>query len=143
MNRFGHIFAFAAVCLMTFVGEPVMGADDTPGIRPAVTAKVYAQLPYAVTGMTVTINRQQRVRGETVTIVRGRLQADTAVTERHVIHCEAVDPDGNRPRYYTNNVSAPNGRFEIVLPLALDHAEDKWQLELTDVATGTTRTVTF
>jgi len=114
----------------------------TDVLDPRRHAEVYAQLPYAVTDMTVTVSRETR-DGEDTAAVRGNLEADDEVTECHVIHCEVMDPDAHRPRYHVANISAPNGRFEILVPLALNHAKGKWQVELTDVATGTKKTVAF
>lgn len=111
-------------------------------LEPARYAKVYAQLPYAVRGLSVTIDTSTKRGGEFVK-VNGRIEANGDVTECHVIRCEVVQPDGSRPRYHISNLSAPQGRFTVVLPLAVNAPRGEWKIELRDVASSVRQVVGF
>ena len=110
-------------------------------VEPSQVAKAYAQLPYAVTGLSVAAAGAYQPGGTVK--VRGRVEAPGGATEFHVIRCEVIRPDGVRPRHYMANLAAVQGRFQVELPLALNAKPGKWQVEFTDVATGTRGTASF
>jgi len=60
-----------------------------------------------------------------------------------VVHCEVVRPDGTRPFYFVRNLDAPQGRFRVEIPLALNAPPGTWRVELTDVATGASGQAVF
>lgn len=105
-------------------------------------AKVYAQLPYAVTGLTATPDAKVKHPGEMVT-VKGHVGAAGGVSEEHVVHVEMVDPSGGRPAYGISNLSAPAGVFEVRFPLALNAMAGVWHVELADTATGFKTAMSF
>ena len=105
-------------------------------------ARVYAQLPYAVSGLRATPDAAVVKSGETV-VVRGRVEADGGATEFHVVHAELVKPDGVRPEYGIFNLDAPAGAFSVAYPMALNAPSGEWRVELSDVATGVKTTAVF
>jgi hypothetical protein len=74
-------------------------------------------------------------------VVNGQVGADAPVSEYHVVHCEVVDPSGKRPRYFVHNLDAPNGKFTVTIPLAVNAPLGTWSIEVKDVASGVGRTV--
>ena len=108
---------------------------------PATYAKIYAQLPYRVRGISTELTGHAK-RGDVIEI-RGKIRADRRVSEFHVIRCEVVEPGGNRPRYHILNVSAPRGLFKIRLPLAENATSGEWKIEFRDVISGVRKVLNF
>jgi hypothetical protein len=108
---------------------------------PATYAKIYAQLPYRVRGISAELTGHAR-RGDVIEI-KGKIGADRRVSEFHVIRCEVVEPGGNRPRYHISNVSAPRGLFKFRLPLAVNAISGEWKIELRDVISGVRKVLSF
>jgi len=103
-------------------------------------AKLYAALPYKVDGLRVTLAKETCSPGEAIAgVVEVLAQTDKFC--RHVIHVEAVRPDGNTVRYLAQDLETRNGRAQIRLPLCLNEPAGEWTLTCTDVATKTRQTV--
>jgi hypothetical protein len=116
-----------------YLGETAQFRDN---FDPKKFAKIYAQLPYAVKELAASVDAPRKRGGETVN-VKGQVVAQAGqATEFHVIRCEVVRPDGTRPSYWQQNLSAPAGKFSVALPLALGDPRGAWRVELTDVASG-------
>jgi len=79
----------------------------------------------------------------TTVVVSGRVEVEGDVSEHHVVHCEVVRPDGSRPFYWARNLDAPQGRFRVEIPLALNAARGTWRVELSDVASGASGEAVF
>lgn len=109
---------------------------------PASHAKVYAQLPYQIRGLSATVDSPAKRGGDSVQ-VEGEIEADGGATEYHVIRCEVIEPNGTRPRYHTSNVPAPRGKFEVHLPIALNAPAGEWKIELRDIASGAEKVLRF
>lgn len=116
--------------------------EDT--VKDTQLAAVYAQLPYAVRGLRARVTPQPAHPGDTVTLT-GHIIAENGkdADQFHVVHAEVVDPRGNRPAFHQHNLGAPQGLFEMTIPLAMNASEGIWRIELRDTATGKRRAVGF
>ena len=56
----------------------------------------------------------------------------------HVVHLEAIGPDGSARAHYATNVKLRNGVGQISIPTALNDPKGRWELEVRDVASGLT-----
>ena len=90
-------------------------------------ARVYALLPYAVSGMSLNLG------GETSYEVS--LNAGAPVGD-HVLHLAWTDPEGKVVRAYEKNVLATGGRYQGHIPLALNDSQGQWTLTIRDVLSG-------
>jgi hypothetical protein len=101
------------------------------------SCRIYALLPYAVTGVRATADGRLRA-GEAG---RVRVSVDTepsAAAGLHVVRADVYDPKGTWCSYYSANVRTEDGEGELVLPLAEGDPAGTWRLELRDVVTGQT-----
>ncbi len=109
-------------------------------IRPGV-AKLYALLPYAVSGVggavTGPVSPGEAVRYE----VGVEIAAGTPVT--HCLRVEVVDPQGTARECYAANVLAPQGSARGEFVTALNDPPGKWTVRLRDVASGAAGQMTF
>jgi hypothetical protein len=120
----------------------VSRVEDT--VKKTDLAKVYAQLPYAVRGLSVKVTPRAAKPGETVTVSGRVMTAEGSPADQfHVVHAEVIDPVGERPAWHQTNLAAPEGRFELVIPLALNAPAGTWRVELRDAATGKRRLIKF
>jgi len=122
-----------------YLGE---GAAFQDTFHPASRAKVYAQFPYRVRGLSASVDSATRKGGDTVQ-VKGVVEVDGGATEYHVIRCEVVEPNGSRPWFHMSNVPGPQGKFDIQLPIALNAPKGEWKIELRDIASGAGKTLRF
>ena len=111
-------------------------ATITPG-----SAKVYALLPYRVTGLTVHADKSYR-RGQTVTYRIG-VQAAGDEPGDHIIRAEVYDPQGRLCRHYCRNLSVPGGKGQGRIDLGLNEQLGDWKVRATDVASGTVAEAVF
>jgi hypothetical protein len=123
-----------------YLGKTTRFSDN---FDPRLLAKVYGQLPYAVKELVAAVDAPNKLGGETVTLSGQVVAQGGEATEFHVIRCEVVAPDGARPTYWQQNLSAPAGKFSTALPLALNEQPGRWRVELTDAMSGVTTTVEF
>jgi hypothetical protein len=99
-------------------------------------AKVYALLPYGVTGLTVDTPAAAQ-RGTSVPI-SVKLTTDAKPPELHVVRMRVTTPGGRPAKHYDDNIIAEKGAATIQLPLALNDPTGLWRLQFTEVATGVT-----
>jgi len=104
------------------------------GTYATLDRKVFALLPYRVTGLSLNVPRQAAA-GQTVT-VSGRL-ATTGPPGRHLIRIEAADPDGVSKIWFREKMWTGNGSFRLDLPLAWNETGGVWTVTATDVLSGT------
>ncbi|MFH0962681.1 MAG: alpha-amylase family protein [Planctomycetota bacterium] len=91
--------------------------------------QLLAALPYRVTGLLIS-------RGSKGLAITVKTEADNAQLGTHVFHIEVFDPEGKPIEAYAQNVVAPAGRCEVVIPFALDDKPGDWTIRATDVLTG-------
>jgi len=122
LDRTAHVFDLRARAAL---GE----TDAIESTLAPGEAKVYALLPYSVTGMNLTLGEDWSYSVA--------LQGTGEVGD-HVLHISLTDPEGNRQRAYDKNVLAVGGKYEGRAPLALNDAEGEWTLTIRDVLTAVT-----
>jgi glycosyl hydrolase family 42 (putative beta-galactosidase) len=117
-----------------------------------VSAKVYALLPYQVTGIEAKPVGKPKA-GKTATIrlklnaVAGRGEAGSSDKGKaglpgiHVIRVDVHDPKGEWCSYYSQNVRTDGGAGKVDIPFAAGDRPGTWTLQLRDIVTGTTATV--
>ena len=77
---------------------------------------------------------QRLARGETATV---RLALGTATpAAAHILHMEAIGPDGKAVPHYSGNLQAPGGRATWHLPLAWNDAAGTWTIRVRDMLSG-------
>lgn len=101
-------------------------------------AKVYAVLPYRVTGLKVTAPKAAVV-GQAVSLPVSLTAEGQAKFVPHVLHVTVVGPEQNgKPRdHYAQNVITSDGKATINVPLAYNDPAGRWNVRVTDVLTGT------
>ncbi len=92
-------------------------------------AKVYALLPYSVTGANLSFGADQSFEVA--------LGADGQIGD-HVLQITWTDPQGNVPRHYEQAVAAPGGKYSGHIPLAANDQQGQWTLTVRDVLTSVT-----
>lgn len=92
-------------------------------------AKIYALLPYTVTGMRLNLGGQSSFEVA--------LRADAPVGH-HVLHLTWTAPDGTQPWHYESVVAAPGGKYVGHIPLAANDLPGLWTLTVRDVLTNVT-----
>jgi len=111
------------------------------GRRDAVTTplgpgecKMYALLPYEVTGVSVRPREETVGQGQAVEYL---VSVDaTAEAGLHVYRIEVADPSGETCAWYGTQLTAERGVASGELRLALDDEPGEWTIRATDVATG-------
>ena len=72
-------------------------------------------------------------------IVPVSIAADTeSPADTHVFRCTVTNSDGIEIRYYTQNITAPNGKAKWSFPLAKDIKSGCYIIKVKDIATGIT-----
>lgn len=112
-----------------YVGE----TDTIRESLPRATAKAYALLPYKVNSVTVS--------GGDTFAPGGAAKFQIVVSAdgnpgKHVIRLTATGPDGRERPLYAQNIIAPGGKAEAVIPFAWNDPEGEWTISARDVATG-------
>jgi hypothetical protein len=106
------------------------------------TVRVYALMPYRVAGLEIKpAARAVRAGGD--------LDLNAGVTvsggepAMHWFQVTIRRPDGVAVEAYSSTVAAAGGKTAIRIPLAMNDPAGQWQATVTDIATGTSRTVSF
>jgi hypothetical protein len=100
-------------------------------------ARVYALLPYQVSGVTVT-GRAAAQQGQALELKLAVVAAGGATPGTHVLHLALTGPDGKERPWYAQNVVAKSGQATVTVPLACNDAPGTWTVTATDMATKTT-----
>ena len=114
-----------------YLGET--GSIETM-LHPA-RAKVFARLPYRVTGLGLRLEKARQRQGQPVnfTVV---VEVSGGKPLTHVVRAELYGPGGKEIPHYAQNVLVRNGTHSAVIPLALNEATGTYRMVVTDVATG-------
>ena len=119
-----------------------LGLTDTAeAVVPPGHTAVYACLPYRVTGLRLGV-AGSLTAGSDLT-VRIEVGAEGGTAGDHVVHLEALDPNGEPVWHYARNVLAPGGRLDLSIPLAINERPGSWRLRARDVLTGTETEAAF
>jgi hypothetical protein len=113
--------------------------DNAPLPLRKSEAALFARLPYKVTGLEVNVENAER--GKTVSI-SVKVTAD-GKPERHVVHVEVYEPEGERNYFYTKNVNVVNGEGKLVIHTALNDPAGKWTVNAREVVSGIEKQTTF
>lgn len=123
-----HVYAVRA---RRYVGQTGEIASE---IVPAI-AQLYALLPYRVDGVKVsaqdTSPGDQAKLSVTITVSEG-------VARDHVLRLQVADPAGRVRQEYAQTIVDREGRYEAVIPIALNDPEGTWEVAVRDVMTGVT-----
>jgi len=95
--------------------------------------KLFAMLPYRVTG--VTVDAPDVVKQGTRAAYTVRL-GSASRPEKHVLRVSVFGPGGDEIRHYARNVSCEGGVYAGVLTLALDEEIGHYGITVRDAATG-------
>lgn len=113
-----------------------LGAVDAVSLEiPPSGVRLIACLPYRVRALTAGLDAKTVARGGRIA---GTVRLDTtdSAPARHVIHIEALRPDGAAVRYCARNITLIDGTGTFSIPVCLNELAGTWRLELTDAATG-------
>ena len=98
--------------------------------------KVLALLPYMVRSVTVEPITDKIKAGSIIT-VHATIHVDyVKLSGQHCLHVEVLSPDGQSIRQYEKNILTTNSVVEVIIPTALNDPPGRWQIKVTDVATG-------
>ena len=100
-----------------------------------VTPRIFSLLPYHVEEVKIELDQEICHPGDRVG-VRVDLKTSTERVGNHVIRLEVRTPSGEISRPLSRTLSAPGGRAEGGLTLALNDPPGSWTIEVRDVATG-------
>ncbi len=101
---------------------------------PAV-AKLYAFLPYRVTGVNATGQKECR-RGESISFDVDVRTEPAKAASGHVVRAELTNPAGKVVKCYSRNVKFPGSDGKLVFNTALNDMPGKWVLTVKDVISG-------
>ncbi|OGV47657.1 MAG: hypothetical protein A2017_21860 [Lentisphaerae bacterium GWF2_44_16] len=110
-------------------------------IIPAI-AKLYALLPHKVAGIKLDGINKEYKRGASIE-ADVKVQVSSENAGDHVIHFEAVSPDGTTVKCYSQNIKLKNGEGKVTLNTALNDMLGKWTFRIGDIASGIVRNASF
>ena len=118
-----------------------MTASTDTALAPGETL-LLARLPYRVSKLQFTLPAAT-TPGASLSITAEVSSDGNASPGDHIFHLELIAPDGHTVPHYATNLLARNGKLNHQIPLALNDPPGKWQIQATDLLTGTTATATF
>lgn len=110
-------------------------------------AKLFAQLPYTIGGVKVTVSKA--AAGDASQDMGPLLTCGVSVVTaskqpgRHWVNVQLIGPDGRARAPYLRNVSAVGGKGSVVIPLALNEQPGAWKVVAREVISGKTAQATF
>lgn len=122
-------------------GEYLGYASEITDKMEFAGAKMYSLMPYKVTGIKVSADKQLK-QGEVLNYSI-RVNADNKNTGSHVIRVDFINPDGKEAGYYGKNIITDKGVHTGNLPLAYNEMPGEWTMKVKDVPTGVTETIKF
>jgi hypothetical protein len=93
---------------------------------------VLAILPYRVEGLS--LRKPDRVARGGELRLAVQVQTDGKQPSDHILRIEVTDPLGKTAEYWTKNVIASAGRWEVRWPVALNETTGKWRVSVLDVS---------
>ena len=101
------------------------------------TVRLFAVLPYRITGLTADAPATAQPGKDTVTRLAIQAQGKPGL---HVFRVDVIDPAGHLSPCYSDNVVAREGAADFKLPFALNDTPGDWTLLVRDVTSGVTVT---
>jgi hypothetical protein len=98
--------------------------------------KVFALLPYAVGSVTVSGPDNPVAAGANARFQVALDLGGGSPAGRHCLRVELLGPDGKPRRHYSRNVLLDKLKGVVTLDLALNDPAGRWQIRVTDVASG-------
>ena len=95
--------------------------------------RVYAVIPYRVTGLTLDLASGAE-RGHAIRYGVKVGGADGGVD--HVLRVEVTDARADKPWYHQKNVTAVGGTYAGTIPIAMNAPTGRWRVRVTDVISG-------
>ncbi|MAE67379.1 MAG: hypothetical protein CMJ18_24225 [Phycisphaeraceae bacterium] len=134
LSRSGHVHDLLSRAYLGQADRIDLGA---PGAgRPAI----FATLPYAIESVAIdSDDTAQRGARHAFSVA---IHAGGAKVGDHVVRLEIFDPFGRPVTVHTRNVTTKAGRFEGVIPFALNDPAGGWTVSARDVITGKEATAT-
>ena len=107
-------------------------------------AKLFARLPYEITGISLSASAQPgRAEGQQtgpVGTVNVALQTTAREPARQWVEVRVTGPDGQLRRHYGRNLQTEKGRGTTYIQFALNDEPGAWQITARDVISGKTAT---
>ena len=121
-----------------------IGYDDgvSRALKPGLP-HLFSALPYKVDAITINADSETAAAGNPLRFAIALATEGANEPGQHVFRIELTDPAGSPARHYDANVTAPAGRAEYVLPLALNDIPGRWTLRARDVPTGVSAQASF
>jgi len=99
-------------------------------------AKVFALLPYRVTGLTAKpVGKLKVGKSARITIM---LNAESGAAGLHTVRVDVLDPKGEWCSCYSQNLRTEGGSGELTIPFAEGDPAGTWTLQLRDAVSGQT-----
>ncbi len=130
----GHLYDLRAG---KYLGE----GNSVKAAVPHGGAAVFGVYPYKVEK--VTIAAPATVKGGTDLKADLAVKVSNGTAGKHVFHVEVVPPQGEVRFFMTRNLTAENGKAQLVYRMAENDPAGKWTLRLTDAMTGLSAEKTF
>ena len=121
-----HIYDVREKKYLGFVQEP-FSYFNSPDY------KIFALLPYEVEGINLSLKPVYK-QGESLKY-RVKINGNGKLGD-HTLRIEVYGPDNKLSEAYTKNVIAEAGKYESIIPLALNEKEGEWKIKVIDVISG-------
>ena len=103
--------------------------------------RLFALLPYTVTGLTAAVSEQAEAGRESPVTVQ--VAASDGRPGFHVVHMAVFAPGSRtKHRQYSINIDCPAGKGSATVPFAVNDPPGAWRLECRDAASGTRTSTT-
>lgn len=103
-------------------------------ISPA-RAKVFALVPYQITGIGLSLNSKKYNQGETLSY-KVKIKGSTDNLSTHAVRLELVNPQGQIVKYYSENLLTKEDTYPGRISLSLNEKKGEWKLRVKDVVSG-------
>ena len=123
----GHVYDLRA-------GKYLGQTDTIKAVVPHGEASVWGVYPYTVKRMV--INAQESVQGGKDLTAEFGIEVSSGKPGKHVFHVEIVPPSGEVRFFMKRNLTAENGKAELVFRIAENDPAGIWTLKVTDVLSG-------
>lgn len=117
--------------------------DRVDATLDTARGKVFAVLPYRVSGLELNIAGRPVGGQDLVLRIKLAASAPIGADDRHVIRIKVFRPDAREEIAHRRWAVATGGQGEVPLPIAFDDPAGKWTVRCQDVATGLEQEVPF
>lgn len=128
-------------------GQYVGEVDNWSAVFTPARAKLFARVPYEITGIKVNAARKNvSVQGQSsapAATVSVALQTTAKQPGPQWVQIEVTGPDGEARRHYGSNLRTENGQGAATIQFALNDPRGAWKITARDVISGKTATTTL